>query len=851
MARREVFKVPLHLGLVSSKGPEENELGELRNATGVYYKPGDDIRLHKLPGRVQLHSSGMQATSGTVAGLYLAQFDNGTDYLLGTAYGGYYFREADPAQDEQFALLSGIGATALSGTLHGVHYQDRHYLVTDGQQNLTVERSGSTLATRRMGMEKPLPFQDTDLINTSSGVNQTGASAEGTYDYPERAIDTGEHRDVTHALSNLGLNETREIVVSGFAEIPGGSILNIVHSIERYNDTGGFTGLFLSLINKVNAQFQSRVKIDFDYGNGYGSIPDGGEAFGWLSSTTYTTTRTKGTYQVPIHTTLPANDLRIRFTHWTFGSAFGSSTWTHRLFDTSVTLSGATGGVGNPNKPAFTASGLVYGYAEYDSQRGLQGPARWMEDSITLSGLGAAEETTYNSVKWVLPSGGPVNPNADTYIIYRTGQLGVPPADLGEVGQIPIPSNKSTQPIFVDQFIDFDENTQPTPLYEVLEVTQPDGTSLPFDLHEPPPPADFITVFNDSVCLIPQNLPRTLRYSEPGLPESFPLIYEISNFSLKENDQLVAMVPLNRVMIILMKEAVVRLTDLPFVSEETYAQADASPLDGVPGCVGKYAATALSMTGEPAAAWVSRHGIYLCDGAIAGSITEDIDWSATVSKVDLSTSVLRWDQERDMLIFAYDSDGDGVNDRYLLGHLNERHIKGTVFGRFPLPKWTGPHYGNIECLVEGEVSDIYRMYTGHPSDGQVYVEWSGVVDESLAASGIYPGADANVVPMDVSTGKMFTPDYTEFKVFKFSLRHSDWGADESLSATMVFKRDQNIQTSGVVTKTVALNQARGTEFFFGRQCETLEVQLQHTTSGTGSVTDMRAVTRKAGPAGNR
>lgn len=865
MGRRTVFKLPFNLGVVSSKGPEENEPGELRQATGCYYKPGDDRRIHKLPGRTALHSSGV-APSGTVFGVYLAQFDNGTDYLIALSPSGYSYREADPTNTEGFQLLSGL--EGVEGKMFGIHYEDRHYLCNDTQQNLTVEASGTGLISRAMGMERPLPFQDGDVQAAGSGLTQRGsahttypnnAQTQTGYSFPGQAYNNPINDPLFPnsvdgwAVSWAKLGESRTLEISGFAAIPAGSILNIDQQVSLYEDDvelGGFAGIFQKSRQKLlNRGFQSRVSVLFDFGNGYGSLPDGVAA--GVVGITWNNIRNRRVYQYPFtNFSMGAGDFRMKFTHRTFGTAFQQSAYIHWLYDTNIVLSGVQGGYGDKNKNPFVASGFLYGYAEYDSTRGLQGPARWMKNGLTVSG---AADTDYNSVVWTLPSGGPVNPNADQYLIYRTAQEGVAPADLGVVAEIDIPADKSIRPVFVDRFVEFDENTQPPDLYEVLEITQPDGTSLPFDLHEPPPPADFITVYQDSVVLIPQSQPRSIRYSEPGLPESFPLIYEISKFPLPENDQLVTLVPLDRVLMVLMKEAVVRVTDLPFVSEETYSDATTNRLEGIPGCVGRYAACSMSMAGEPAAAWVSRHGIYLCDGALAGSITEeirDLFEDETITK-NLGSAVLKWDDNRDHLIFAYDSDGDGFNDRYYLGHLNERHIKGQVFGRFPLPKWTGPHYGNITDLAIGEVADVQRIYSGHPSDGQVYIEWSGVSDQSMAASGVFTGAEADVVPMLIKTGKLFTEDYTELNTFKFSLRHSDWGDDEYVQATFVFKRDHNLPTSGVVSKSVQVNKERGTEIFFGRQAETLEVQLEHTTSGTGSITDLRGVSRKAGGAGER
>ena len=61
---------------------------ELQLATGIYYKPGDPTRAHKLPGRTEF---GDTTTAAKVSGIAIAQFDSGgTDYLLALSSGKLY-----------------------------------------------------------------------------------------------------------------------------------------------------------------------------------------------------------------------------------------------------------------------------------------------------------------------------------------------------------------------------------------------------------------------------------------------------------------------------------------------------------------------------------------------------------------------------------------------------------------------------------------------------------------------------------------------------------------------------------------------------------------------------------------
>jgi hypothetical protein len=156
------------------------------------------------------------------------------------------------------------------------------------------------------------------------------------------------------------------------------------------------------------------------------------------------------------------------------------------------------------------------------------------------------------------------------------------------------------------------------------------------------------------------------------------------------------------------------------------------------------------------------------------------------------------------------------------------------------PKWTGPHYGSIRCLASGRYSGVHRLYSGHTSDGVVYVEDYGTVDDSSSYSG-------SQVPLIVTTGKMYE-GMNLWNVYRGNLRHSNFGASQSCVVGWTAGRDAP-NTTQVVNKTVSLTNALGTEFMVARMGEWHQVTITHTGAAQGSIQDIRLKAKAMGDAG--
>lgn len=840
-----IFPVTMGRGGNTSTPREQIQDGELTQSIGGYYPPAFGARgIQKILGRSQVAT----VVSGVpIDGLVLAEFDNTQDKLVAYAQSGYYARVADPTVAGGFELIASgaiVGGNFQplqpSGEMFGAHYNDKWFLVNGQNVNIVYEADGTT---RRHGMAPPqnilaedftksqpasgLPsfspgdYDETTVIQSGQSINWVGL----TY---SNDGDPGTWASITPDVS--GWNRTRWFNFAGFETESGVSIevdWELIRQNPDYGD-GGFWDFIegIAIFRSSVPTFQWRYSTDD--GDTWTELPE----TDWFSQA-----RTKKQISIVPGGVINTSGLRVDLTIRQEGLAREVVYQAH-IYEIKMILKDL--GQGDPNVAPFTTTsgGMFYAITEYDSQRRLESPAWRLPGD---AGITTNADLLENSVVITLPSGS-VNEYTTDYRIYRTFDGGTAPGDLYRVGDVPV--QRDAEPVFVDTFA-IDKDSVGINTYRTLRVVESDGGTTYYDLDTPPRAWKHITHYQGSLVGIDKDNPRSLWYTPPGLPESCPdPIHRIRSFPLAENDRLVGAMEVGEVLVVLAEEAVMSIRGLPIVQGDgVYNIPTIRKLSGQPGCVGVRAFTPLSRDGTDAGAWVSRYGIHITNGDTAQRISDQM-WN-DVEPSYLDTAVLIWDEKLHTLMFCYDTDGDGENDRWAIFHMRE-------FKQSGFPRITWGHYGNINCLVEGVVNGTQRIMSGHTNDGNVYLEWDGNVDESLAASGVYPGAPANVVPFDIKTGRFYRDEeYEDYEVFKANLRHSNWGA-ETATVQVFFGRDHNITTSGSISKTVSLNGYGGTEFLIGRSMEWAEFQIQHLgVSGTGSINDLRNVYDGAGDSGNR
>jgi hypothetical protein len=121
------------------------------------------------------------------------------------------------------------------------------------------------------------------------------------------------------------------------------------------------------------------------------------------------------------------------------------------------------------------------------------------------------------------------------------------------------------------------------------------------------------------------------------------------------------------------------------------------------------------------------------------------------------------------------------------------------------------------------VSGVYRRYSGHTSDGKVYLEGSGTTDAATGSN----------ISMSVATPKVRS-DLRSFALMKASLLHSDWGVGKTCTMTTQVGRDTNQNTQSR-TDAVALSGERFTEQAILRAGDWLKIQIDQSDSGQGAL----------------
>ena len=827
------LKIPMNGGLVTSRDPSDLNPGELVQAKGIYYKPGDTGRAHILPTRAVFNSTPIIG-NGPIFGVAVCQFDSGgTDRIL--AYQGLggppitssvvYSGTPGATGTLSTALITGLSASATR--LSVCHFDDRWY-IANGYDAIRVIGRDSTGSIRKAGMIAPTaaPIAYTSLSTTGAKTRASGSSVlSGTWTDAGSAWDTS---DRTFARCELSaLNATAAAIyytfpstafTTGYVEVKW-----VLHTTRTSpapgpqggdggrGDGSGPQGIGGGDATGVNAKMEIWYKKD-------GSTPSvgsdgtvtGGTLLGSWTTFDRHHMRSVRTSQAAISGLTNGTDnltgLRIVIV---FKYLSGTKLADARIYDIS-----ASNGI--PTAAFTTTTGMYYAYTEVDSVNSLESPP---SPSVFVTGTGI------NNVLLGLPSStqgtGVKNSNTNFFRIYRTTDGGTEGESMGVICNDVAPEPTLTS--FTDDFSVIDKDTQATPLLRMLSISSNREGETNYFLDEPPPNLKTLTSWEGSLVGTSISQPRSLYYSEAGYPESWPTINSIVKFPIPERDEIVNCVTVGDTLMIACTNAIITLTSLPRVLDGVFNAAAAVPMKGQPGCVGQYAITTYSVAGEPRAVWVSPYGIHETNGVNSRRLTNALNWAATVNAATLSTAVLQWNQKTLALKFAYDSDGGGTNDSFLLLHMAPEHQ--TENG----PKITGPFTASINCLASSEVAGVYREYSGHVSDGKVYLEEStGAEAVTIETARIY------------GAGKLL-------RVTKGNLRHSDMPA-ETCSITWSSGDDANSEEQ-TIANTVALDLDKGTEFWINRSGEWHSFVLSYTGTTAGSFLDVRAQMSSTGKPG--
>jgi len=800
-------------GLVTARDRADLRLGEMQVATGGFYKVGDPARIHKIGGRANSGSTTPNSATGTgteVKGLYLAQFDTGGTDLLLALSGTAIYRKNPTAGAGNWGTTLVTGLSSAATNLSGVHYNNRHYFCDGQDLNLVLESDGTT---RTMGMQPPnvAPIAG---VSTVALVQARANTADAVTDYTLAE----DWQNVAGAID--ADPETFSYVTVGKADI----FATAKEQVWNFTASDTNAGRRLEVVYRVTTG-HLRGNLGEDIGSGGGRKG----RFRVRAIITYTTDGSTYantlvnavlersmngpmTLQVPI--SVNSNLVKVKC----------SLTWLSKGDPVQLQIADVRIARGGAAANITPTTGFYYAYTELDFERN-------QESTASPVSLIVGTGSTFNLVTVTLPSAAQ-NSRATHWRIYRTPDGGTAPSQLGLIAEIPI-----AQTTYADGFtIAFD--FQASPIIRLLTTQAAGGTLyIPFDA--PPPTCKVFFTHRGRLLGIPATSDRSLAYSEPGFPESWPEINADSDFPLKESDRLVTAVSLGDTIVAFCTNTVVTLLDVPSWTDGTFRTTPKSTLANAPGCVGQDAVTTFTTGGGMLAAWVSRVGIYVTDGHSARRISDDQNWGAQATNTN--SQVLHWDTNRQCLVYSYDSTGSGANDRFMLIHMAPEHQKENG-----LPLWTGPHYGAVASAASGFVSGIHRIWGGNFT-GEIFVEDSGTTDVDQTYS-------STQVPLILLTGRLYGDtlapalSWRDWGAYKARLRHTAAGGAETVSVQWTTGRD-GTGTTQVVTKTPSIVSQQANEFYVGLGGEWAEVQLTHTGAASWGILDLTADAQAMGRSG--
>ncbi len=754
--------------------------GELQSMSGAYYRKDDPHQAWKMAGRTLFGST----VSGRVNGVVVCQFDEaGSDKLLASV--GTKIYGAVPGITGTFSELA-TGLSSDARTFVGAHQDDRWYLCNGMDENRVLMPDGTV---RLMGMRRPSGQPTCVPIST---VGATVYRPTVSVPVPD---------SVTPGLLNPNLSfDGDDSTCASFITPPDShpsDQVNQGYLLHRWSGFVANSGGGRTLKVKFSGYYGSIIGMETVGGSGqlyrgtvirFQKSEDGGVT--WDNIWERTANPNQSIPEQVVESPVTVDSSLIQFRIYV----------TAPYADTAINIFDVRIEIGS-DAVSTTTVGIYYATTERFDAEDIESPPSEFSGLVELDNQGAVIVTRPPQA----------NPSATHWQVYRVGD-GVEKTygNAGLVGSL-IPISQTT---WTDPLSPFGINDQAVPVVALMVV---DGLETDFRDWAPVPFVSMIS-WKGSICGISLGSPREWFYSEGGRPESFPKIYTVKSFPLDENDRLVGQMAVGESLVFLCKGACLAIDEVPRLTDGVYNQIDARPLKGHPGCVGIYAYATWSVAGEPRGAWVSPHGVYVTNGTISACISTDLAWTREVNVPFLSTSVLKWDANNLILWFEYDFDGDGNNDREMAFHMAEIHAKDDN-----KHKLSQPTEKATSCMAFALVEAAYLRYSGHPTNGEVYLEESGTSD---AATG-------DEVEMVVRSNQI-SNQKVNLGVIKATVAHSDFGAGETGTIVATLYRD-SANTENSRSQSVRLDGNRGTTVGIGRAGELVDVEVSYSGPGIGGL----------------
>lgn len=804
---------PLNGGLVTARDQSTLEPGELVRADNAVYFPNDHS-IHKVRGRTKYNSVALGG-AGTVKGLRYLEFDDTQNGLLLAHESNDLYLSSFADETGTFGTIASINDVGSGSTLDAVQFNNRYVALIGDTQNEVISSSG---AGRRHGAS---PVQNLAAPTLVAGAFNPALGAGYYHFLTTEVIDDGTNPPIESTFVGQPQATTTAFTASTLStqavRVVRPTVVNSNATLWRvymWGPTDNPTPTpSLALFRQVAEKSISDTTADIGNTNAVGNPPTTNAAgvAGWSnpdnaelddnvgarssvngSSQIYSTfgfsiagspiikgIEVRAKVRVPDYNPITIKNKPLLIIDMTpDGTNFfpGDNTRYSRLMDIPGIIAGYVGNI------TFGAPDFTWGRT-------------WTAAEINAAAFGARIKY---GLQTVLAGGS--NPIVDvdyiTVTVYHTG---------GTATQI---VNLFGRP------------------FRTVNVSVA-GITTSYGADGPPPVSTTGDLFEGQLVLNDIADPSMIRYSLPDNIESFPAVYFL-NFESKTQDKVTCIRRLGNKLIVGLAQQMHRINYLPRETDAEFDRGRAyEAISETEGIVGPQASCLFSPDGGALLlAYISHAGPRYTDGFQSFSLSDDLDWGATV-RLPVAGAATNYLQNAILVNYSslqqiwlyYTPLGQTTNTKALVFHYNNAHRKpGGTF------KVTGPIDVASLSATTGRIGGNEILLTGQ-SAGFVYVEDRGFTHNA-----------GGTIPFVVRTREMYPAGLgRSATVESLFVRHLPDSPVGTVTVTP-FTRFNDSATATQATKTFTTTNEGAARLFFHHNFETIRWQFDEPgANGGGAV----------------
>jgi len=380
------------------------------------------------------------------------------------------------------------------------------------------------------------------------------------------------------------------------------------------------------------------------------------------------------------------------------------------------------------------------------------------------------------------------------------------------------------------------------PAYRVVTYRDQIGTTVNEPVNLPPPECSTGDIWNGSLVVNDMGNEGTIRYSLPNKPEAFPKPY-VLKFNTRKKDKVTFIRSLGQILIVGMRDSIKRVNYLPRETDTDFQQGiaheDLATDHGIPGPL---AAVKFDMPGAgPVIIYASYNGIFLTDGITTRPANVDLDWSGTVNTANLASCVFRvYPREKWLVLYCNPIGANHTKNTvaYIFSYAQDKVKDG---GFLPC---TGPITVSGRSSCETTINGVPYLFTGHESNGKVYVEDSGVtIPSGYQVHNLVSTLTAATLNPLIRTRRIFPAgierDAREERIY---LLFSKYGATVTAASCITTKDSITVTSSNLFGSVVVGSRITGAGIEPGTivitKPDNNTVTLSHAANTTGSAISM-------------